>query len=202
MGSKRAFAISRRRRDLGCAAAILSALTLAIAGCGSSDQGAVADSEKAADVEVLNVLLAQELTGADAYARLLPLLRGRALAAAAQFRGHEQAHVDAVTKGIRGLGGEAEAEAEELETPGPATAEEALRSAYEEENLALEQAMDAAPALNTPGPRTLAAALAASHAQHVAVLRQLLGEDLAHAVPEAFENGDVPPPPAPPDETG
>jgi Ferritin-like domain len=202
MGSKRVFAISRRRRDFGRAVAILSALMLAIAGCGGSGSDAVTDSDKAADVEVLNVLLARELTGADAYARVLPLLHGHALTVAAQFRGQEQAHVDAVTKGIRGMSGETDAEAEELEAPGPKSQEEALRFAYEAENAALEQALDAVPHLNTPAPRALAAALAASHAQHVAVLRQLLGEGLAQAVPDAFENGEAPPPPAPLDETG
>jgi rubrerythrin len=201
MGSKRVFAISRRRRDLGRAAAKLLALTVVVAGCGGSDQGAVTESEKAADVEVLNAALAQELTSVDAYGRVLPLLRGRALAVAGEFRGQEQAHVDAVTKAIRGMGGEIEAEAAELEAPGPKTPEEALRSAYEEENAALGQALEAAPRLNTPAPRMLAAALAASHAQHIAILRQLLGEGLAQAVPGAFETADVPPP-APPDEGG
>jgi Ferritin-like domain len=199
MGSKRAFAISRRRRDPGRAAATLSALTLAVAGCGRSGHGAATDSDKASDVEVLNTLLAQELTSVDAYDRVLPFLRGRALVVARQFRGQEQAHIDAVTKSIRGVGGETEAEASELDAAVPKTQEEALRFAYEEENAALGQALDAAPHLNTPAPRMLAAALAASHAQHIAVLRQLLGEGLAQSVPGAFETGDVPPP-APPDK--
>jgi hypothetical protein len=201
MGSKRVFAISRRRRDFGRAAANLSALTLALAGCGRSGHGAATDSDEASDVEYLNTVLAQELTSVDAYERFLPLLRGRALAVAGQFRGQEQAHVDAVTKAIRGVGGETEAEASELEEPGPKTPEEALRFAYEEENAALGQALDAVPHLNTPAPRMLVAALAASHAQHVAVLRQLLGEGLVQSVPGAFEAGDVAPP-APPDKAG
>ncbi|MDX6608262.1 MAG: hypothetical protein QOF85_187 [Solirubrobacterales bacterium] len=197
MGSKRVFAISRRRRGFGRAAVIFFALTLAVAGCGRSGHGATTDSDKASDVEVLNTVLARELMSADAYERVLPLLRGQALAVARQFRGQEQAHVDAVTKTIRGVGGETEAEASELEPPGPKTPEEALLFAYEEENAALGQALDAAPHLETPAPRMLAAALAASHAQHLAVLRQLLGEGLAQAVPGPFETGDVPPP-APP----
>lgn len=197
MGSKRVFAISRRRRDFGRAAAILSALTLAVAGCGRSGQGAVTDSDKASDVEYLNTVLAQELTSVDAYGRVLPLLGGEALVVARQFRGQEQAHVDAVTKTIRGVGGETEAEASEPETPGPKSREDALRLAYEEENAALAEALDAAPHLLTPAPRMLVASLAASHAQHIAVLRQLFGDDLTQAVPEAFETGDVPPP-APP----
>jgi Ferritin-like domain len=199
MGSKRVFAISRRRRGFGRAAAILGALalgvlTIALGACGRSGHGAQTDSEKAADVEVLNGILAHELTVVDAYARVLPRLRGEALAVARQFQGQDQAHVDALTKAIRGVGGETDAEAEELETPGPHTAHEALLLAYEEENAALSQALGAAPHLQTAAPRMLAGALAANHAQHVAVLRQLLGAGLAESVPGAFEPGDVPPP--------
>lgn len=199
MGSKRVFAISSRRRGFGRAAVFLAVLTVALSGCGRSGQGAATDSEKASDVEVLNTVLAQELTLVDAYARLLPLLREDALLVARQFHGQNQAHADAMTKAIRGVGGETDAEAVELEAPGPQTAEEALLAAYEEENAALAQALDAAPRLNTSAPRMLAAALAASHAQHIAALRQLLGDDLAESVPSAFETGDVPPP-VPPDK--
>jgi hypothetical protein len=197
MGSKRAFAISSRRRGLGRVAVFLSALALVLAGCGKSGHGAATDSEKAADVEVLNALLSQELTTVDSYARVLPRSRGQALAVAEQFRGQDQAHVDAVTKAIRSIGGETDAEAAELEEPAPKTREDALLLAYEVENDSLAEALDAAPHLQTSAPRMLAGALAASHAQHVAALRQLLGEDLASSVPDAFETGDVPPPPPP-----
>lgn len=194
MGTKRVIAISSRRRGLGRVAVFLGAVALVASGCGRSGHGAATDSEKGADVEVLNAVLAQELTTVDAYAQVLPLLRKQALVVAGQFRGQDQAHVDAVTKAIRGAGGETDAEASELEGPAPKTREEALLLAYEEENAALAQALAAAPHLNTPAPRMLAAALAASHAQHLAALRQLLGADLAASVPGAFETGDVPPP--------
>ena len=172
-----------------------------LAGCGRSGHVAAGESEKAADEEVLNAVLAQELTTVGAYGRALPLLRGRALAAAGQFRGQSQAHVDAVTKAIRGLGGETEAEAAAVEEAAPKTREEALLLAYETENAALAEALDAAPHLETSAARMLAASLAASHAQHLAALRQLLGADLAASVPDAFETGDVPPP-APPAKKG
>ncbi len=194
MGSKRVFAISSRRRDFGRVVVFLAVLTVVLGGCGRSGHGAATDSEKASDVEVLNTVLAQELTLVDAYERLLPRLRGQALSVAGQFRGQDQAHVDALTRAIRGVGGETDAEATELEAPGPKTADEALLAAYEEENAALAQALDAAPRLNTPSPRMLAASLAASHAQHIAALRQLLGDDLAESIPSAFETGDVLPP--------
>jgi hypothetical protein len=198
MGSKRAFAISSRRRGLGRAAVFLIAVALALGGCGKSGHGAATDSEKAADVEVLNTMLGQELTTVDAYRQVLPLLRGQGLVVTSQLRGQDQAHVDAVTKAIRGIGGETDAEAAELEEPAPKTREDALLLAYEMENASLAEAFDATPHLQTSAPRMLAAALAASHAQHVATLRQLLGVDLTASIPGAFETGDVPPPAPPP----
>jgi ABC-type transporter Mla subunit MlaD len=194
MGTERSFAISRRRRGFGRAAAVFGAVVLLLAGCGRSGHGADTDSEKASDVEYLNTFLAQELTALDAYAQALPRLRGRALVVARQFRGQDQAHLDAITKAIRGIGGETDAEAGELETPGPKSGVDALLLLYDEESAGLDQALDAVPHMATPAPGTLAAALAASHAQHVAVLRQLLGGGLAASVPEPFETGSTPAP--------
>ncbi len=206
MGTKsKGTAVSRRRRGVTCRVAFFfaaTALVLAAAGCGKSGHGAETDPAKAADVEILNGLLAQELTLAGAYARGFGRLGGPMLAAAGEFRGQSQAHADALTKAIRGLGGETEAEAGEIEPPGPQSPNEALTLDYEEENTALSLALEAAPRLEFDAPRTLAAALAASHAQHLAVLRQGLGAGLSGSVPEPFESGEEPPPPGPPPERG
>jgi hypothetical protein len=201
MGSKRVFAISSQRRGFGRVAVFLFALAIAVSGCGRGGHVAASESEKAADLEVLNSVLAQELTVVDAYARALALLRGPTLAVAGQLRGQDQAHVDAITKAIRGLGGETEGEAAEFEPPGPKTREEGLLLVYEEENAALGQALDAAPHLNTSAANMLATSLGASHAQHLVALRQLLGSSLAASVPDAFETGDVPAP-VPPGKAG
>jgi len=197
VGSKLRIAVSWRRRGF-CHAAVffVAALAVVTSGCGRSGQGAKTDSEKAADVEILNVALAQELTTIEAYERALPLLRGQMLTVGRQFRGQDLAHVDALTKVIRNLGGETDAEASELESPPPKSQAEALVLAYEEENAALAEAMDAAPGLQNAAPRTLAAALAASHAQHLVVLRQALGANFTEAVPDPFESGEAPPPPS------
>jgi Ferritin-like domain len=192
-----------RRRGFGRVAFFVGvALALLVAGCGGSGEGAKTDPEKAADVELLNELLAQELTTVAVYDRVLPPLRGEMLAVAREFRGQSLAYVDALTKAIRGVGGETEAEASELEEPAPRSREEALTLAYETENAAMARALDSVPHLETAAPRTLAAALTASHAQHVTVLRQGLGADLAAAAPEPFEPGDLPPPGASPEEEG
>jgi hypothetical protein len=186
--------VSGRRRGFDRAVAILLALlAVGIGGCGGGGGGGATDPEKAADVAVLNDLLARELTAIEAYRGALPLLRGRALAVARELRGQDQAHVDALTKVIRGLGGEVEAEAAELQPP-PKGRAAALTLAYEVENAALGDDLGAPARLRTPAPRSVTPAVAASHAQHLTILRQLLGAGLAAAVPEPFESGSQPPP--------
>ena len=81
MGSKRSKCLSRQRRGFGRAAVFLvRRLAILASGCGRPGHGAETDSEKAADVEVLNAILAQELTTIAAYEQALPLLRGPMLA--------------------------------------------------------------------------------------------------------------------------
>lgn len=198
MGLKRSKCLSGQRRGFGRAAVfLLVLLAISASGCGRPGHGAETDSEKAAEVEVLNAILAQELTTLAAYEQGLPLLHGPMLAIARGFRGQDQAHVDALTKAIRGMGGETDAEASELEPPRPRGRTDALVLAYEEENAALSEAQSGVVHLQFTAPRALAAALAASHAQHLAILRQGIGAGLAGAVPNAFESGDEPPPGAP-----
>lgn len=195
MGARQDSFVSRRRHG-GRRAVFFFVVVIAVvaAGCGKSGRGAETDGEKAADVEILNGALAQELTAVDAYTRGMTLLGGGQLALARELRGQSQAHVDALTKAIRGLGGKTEAEASELEPARPRNRREALTLTYDEENAALALALEAAPRLQFSAPRTLAAALAASHAQHLVVLRQALGTNLPASVPEPFEPGDLPPP--------
>jgi rubrerythrin len=190
------FVVRRRRCGARRAVAIFSAavlLALAAVGCGDGDDAA-SDSEKAADVEILNAALAQELTAAEAYARGLPLLRGPLRAVGRGFRAQAQEHVNAITKAIRGLGGETDAEPGELDYSKVGSQTDFLDLAYGFENAALAAYLEAAPRLETSAPRTLAASLAASHAQHLVLLRQGLGATPAASVPEAFDPGDLPPP--------
>jgi Ferritin-like domain len=185
---------SDRRRGFGRAAFlfVLSAALVA-SGCGRPGHGAATDSEKAADVAILNDSLAAELTAVAALDRALPLLRGEMLAAVREFRGQDQAHVDALTKAIRGLGGEAEAEAAEPETLAPRSSAETLVLAYEGESAALAQDLAAPSRLQTSAPRAVTAAIGANHAQHLVVLRQGFGAPLRDAVPEPYESGELPP---------
>ncbi len=184
---------SGRGRGIRRALVFVLALALLAGGCGESDS-TTSESEKAADVEFLNEALARELTSLEAYESGMPLLRGQFRVIGREFVAHDQEHIDALTKAVRGLGGETDAEAGEPESPRPRNQAEFLTLAYDRENAALASYLDAAPLLATAAPRTLAAALTASHAQRLVVLRQGLGVPLAVAVSEAFEPGDLPPP--------
>jgi rubrerythrin len=182
-------------RAVGRAVAVLcAAASLLTLGCGESGHGVETDPEKASDAAILNAALSQELTALDAYGRALPLLRGRLRAVGRRFRAQEQEYVDALTKAIRGVGGETDAEAVELDSSRAKRQAGSLALVYELESAALETYVAAAPRLFTAAPRSLAASLAAGHAQHLVVLRQGLGAGLAASVPEAFDGGEIPPP--------
>lgn len=184
-----------RRRGFGRAAAVLT-LTLAIAlvtgGCGDSGRGAETDPEKGSDAEILNEGLARELTLLDAYTSGRVFLRGPQAAVGRRLRAHEQEYVDALNKAIRGLGGDAEAEPEELDLGEVDEETEMLATLYELESAALAFYIDAAPRLYMSAPRTLAASLAAGHAQHLVALRRGLGLGAADSVPEGFDGDEVP----------
>jgi len=179
------------RRNLPIAALAAAAL---LAGCGSSGEGARTDPEKGHDADYLNSALGRELTTLDLYTAAMPVLEGRDAAVGRRLRGHQQEYVDAITKAIRGLGGEATGEATELELAALPTRVELLTRGHELESESLAANVEAAPRLYTSAPRTLAATLAAGHAQHLVLLRQLLGAAAVESIPEAFDVGEIPAP--------
>jgi Ferritin-like domain len=177
-----------------CATTALLLITLLAAGCGMRGHGAETDPDKGSDAEILNAALAEELTALDAYTRGMPKVKPGFAPAARRLRAQEQEYASAISKVIRGLGGEATATASELDFGEIRTQADVLTLAYELESEALAHDLEAAPRLFTDAPRTLAASLAAGHAQHLVVLRQGLGAEPAEAFPEAFDGGEVPPP--------
>ncbi len=163
-----------RRCGFGRAASFLAIALAAIAvvasGCGDSGHGAETNPEKGSDAEILNEGLARELTLVEAYTRGNGLLRGPERALGRQLRAQEQEYVDALTKAIRGLGGDTEAEAEELDFKRVKDQATFLALAAELEAAALDFYVDQAAQLYTAAPRTLDAWLAAGHGGHVAAL--------------------------------
>ena len=180
-----------RRALLLLATGIVMAAALAACGGGESAT-TTAVPDKAADAEILNRVLAREMAAVGAYDRTLPLLRGRALASAREFRAAEQEHVDAIVKALRGLGEKAEPEEEEIESEGLKTQADGLEFLYEVESVSVAGGLRAISHLTSPWPRSLLGSIAANQAQHLVVLRRALGADVAESIPDAFEDGTTP----------
>ncbi len=187
---------ARRRGRRGAAgfAAALVCVALAAAGCGGGGSTTTAVPDKAGDAEILNNVLSRELAAVRAYERMLPLLRGPALASAREFRAQEQEHVDAIVKALRGLGEKAEPEEEEIESEGLKTEADALAFLYEVESVSVANDLRAISHLTSPWPRSLLGSIAANQAQHLVLLRRALGADTAESIAEAFEDGTTPAP--------
>lgn len=195
--ARRALAVSRPRgqgRRALAAAGLAVALTLFVGACGSAGDTTTAVPDKAADVEILNTVLAREQAAVGAYDRVLPRLRGPALAAARRFRAQEQEHTDAVVKALRGLGGEVEPKQEEIEANGLGSRAGALAFLYELESVSVADGLRAVSNLSAAWPRALLGSIVANQAQHLVLLRRALGVGGDELVPRAFEDGTIPAP--------
>lgn len=179
----------RRRR---CVLLVAVAVAALLGGCGGGDGVSWTDESKESDAEMLNSVLAQELTLKSFYKRGMPLLKGEARAAAMKFKAQDEEYIDAISKALRGLGKGASAELEELDFDTVLDAKSMLVLAYELESAALASAHAIEPHLFTPAPRSFVAGIAVGHGQHLVVLRELLGERPSKSVPEAFDGGDAP----------
>jgi Ferritin-like domain len=168
--------------------ALAAGLLTGLAACGG-DGGTATDKE--ADVRVLNEILARQLAAVDAYGEALPALRGDELALARRFRVQEQEHVDATTKTLRGLDGEADPPAETVEAGDLRTPAEAMRFLYELESATIDAELSAVGKLTIGWPRPLIASMAANQAQRRALIRRALGAGPLELVPEPFETGET-----------
>ena len=178
----------RRALLLGAAAVLLGATLPACGGGGDS----TSSGEKEHDVRILNEILGRQLAAVTAYGQALPRLHGADLTAAQQFRAQEQEHVDAVTKTLRGIGGEADPPAETIEADDLKTRADSLEFLYEMESATLDAELSVVGKLSVDWPRPLIASMATSQAQHLVLLRQALGAKPSEVVPSAFETGERP----------
>jgi hypothetical protein len=165
------------------------ALAAGLGACGGGDGGSTTD--KAADVKVLNEILARQLAAVNAYGQALPALRGADLALARRFRAQEQEHVNATTKTLRGLEAEADPPSETIEAGDLKTPQDALQFLYELESATIDAELHAVDKLTIGWPRPLVASMAANQAQRLVLIRRALGADAAELVPGAFETGET-----------
>lgn len=179
----------RRALLLGAAVALLAA---ALTACGGGEPPSATDQEQ--DVEVLNEILARQLAAVEAYGEVLPGLHGADLAAARQFRAQEQEHVNATTKTLRGIGGEADPPAETIEVDDLKTRADSLEFLYEMESATIDAELNAVAKLAIEWPRPLLVSMAANQSQRLVLLRRALGAAPLEAIPSAFETGETPAP--------
>jgi hypothetical protein len=172
--------------------AIATALAAAFFGCGGG--GSESPLDKEGDVAVLNEILARQLAAVEAYDQALPVLRGADLAVARQFRAQEQEHVDATTKTLRGLDGEADPPSETIEAGDLKTRRDALGLLYDLESATIDAELSAIAKLTIAWPRPLIASMAANQAQRLVLIRRALGAGPLEAIPEPFETGETPAP--------
>lgn len=165
------------------------ALALALGACGGG--GGDSATDKPADVKVLNEILARQLAAVDAYGQALPQLRAGDRVLARRFRAQEQEHVDATTKTLRGLEGEADPPAETIEAGELKTPQDAMHFLYELESATIDAELSAVGKLTIGWPRPLIAAMAANQAQRLVLIRRALGAGPLDLVPEAFETGET-----------
>jgi hypothetical protein len=181
--------MARKRITLG----LILAVAMLIAGCGGggSENGSTTDvqPDKDADVELLNGVLSRQLGAVGAYERTLAGSRGRDETWARQFRAQEQEHAEAILKVLRALGGEADAEPEEIDLPEMSSRADRLAFLYELEGTTIDYELSIVAQLTESWPRSLLSSIVANQAQHRLILRQLLGERGVEAIPEAFEDG-------------
>jgi len=179
----------RRALLLGAAVALLAAVLTA---CGGGEPPSATDQEQ--DVEVLNEILGRQLAAVEAYGEVIPGLHGPDLAAARQFRAQEQEHVDATTKTLRGIGGDADPPAETIEVDDLKTRADNLEFLYEMESATIDAELSAVAKLAIEWPRPLLVSMAANQSQRLVLLRRALGATPLEAIPSAFETGETPAP--------
>ncbi|HEY6145268.1 MAG TPA: ferritin-like domain-containing protein [Solirubrobacterales bacterium] len=188
MAANRIMRRRRLRRALFLGAVAVGLLT-GLAACGGGGGDGTTDRE--ADVGVLNEILARQLAAVDAYGAALPLLHGEQRTLARGFRAQEQEHVDATTKTLRGLDGEADPPPETIDAEGLENPEDALDFLYELESATIDAELNAVARLTISWPRPLITAMAANQAQRLVLIRRALGAAPAESVPEAFETGET-----------
>lgn len=180
------------------AASLLAAFALAVAGCGGGGgrEASEAEAQAAADVEILNTAISRELATAAAYRRGLRLRGERGAALLRELRAQALEHVNALTKAIRGLGGELDLRrAEPPALTGVRDRAGFLAFAYQLESSGVAAGLNEIADLAAPWPRSLLGSIAANQAEHLVLLRQALGGvGPREAAPGAFESGDAPPP--------
>ena len=176
-------------RTAGAGFAAGSGLLLAGCGGGSGANKKLAAEEsvtlaiRASDVEILNGALDLEHMAIAAYTAGIPLLTGRARAAAVRFLGQELTHATALSGAIKGSGGKPNPPRSSYDLGSPRGEAQVLATLDTIEGTLIDVYLDAIPKLSPGWLRADVASILANEGQHISVLRSARG--LAPA-PSAF----------------
>lgn len=170
---------------------LATGLAICLVACGGGG-GGDSTTDREGDAAVLNELLGRQIAAVEAYGQVLPVLHDAAdLTAVRSFRAQEQEHVDATTKTLRGLEGEADPPAEEIVSDPLRTRRQAFEFLYEMESATIDAELHAVAQLTIGWPRPLIASMAANQAQRLVPIRRALGADSSEIIPGAFETGET-----------
>jgi rubrerythrin len=180
--------LSRRRAMTGTGL-VLSATAVALLGgrdaLAADAKASAADIES--DVRILNTALGAEYEAIAAYqvGAESGLLGNAVLAVAVAFQGHHKQHADALASAVSKLGGKAVATKASYVFPVDKlkTQADVLRFAAGLEQGAVSAYLGAVPVFSDKALAQVAASILGDEAMHLAVLRQVMGEN---PVPSAF----------------
>ncbi|MEA2198243.1 MAG: hypothetical protein QOJ25_2294 [Solirubrobacteraceae bacterium] len=163
------------------------ALLTACGGGSGAKRKLVAGSEPAAvrraDISIMNGVLDLEHTAIAAYTAGIPLLTGRARAAATRFLRQELSHASKLHDTIKGAGGKPHLAKASYDLGSPDSETDVLDMLRALEKSLLSAYLAAIPELMPGWLRAVAAGILANEAQHISVLRSVQGQ---RPVPSAF----------------
>jgi rubrerythrin len=167
-----------------------SAVFLAACGRGraSSASATTGAAPRAADVAILNNAIDLEHRAIAAYTAAIPLLSSTTQKAAKQFLLQEFAHASALSSLIKGDGGKPRPVAPSYNLGRPRDVADVLTLLHMIERAAITAYVDAIPKLSPGTLRARIASILANEAQHIALVRQALGQP---PVPEALVTGSA-----------
>jgi rubrerythrin len=166
-----------------------------LAACGSSNDeesgiatetGTEQSTSAEADVAILNQALGLEQRIVAAYQTASTRLHGTLRRTAEQFGGQEREHAEALSQAVTQLGASPQGAQDRYALPSLPDEVAVLRFVLGVEDTLAAQYLDLIPKLSSPNLRATFASILTVEGEHVAVLREKLGQD---AIPDAFVRG-------------